>query len=142
MQRILLPLLKIALVVSINTAIAGEGNIEPNRFAEVDFSSAYNDNGGFYNASNHPNFIIKISSLNFRRYNHSVCLISHRVNHFILINTSRRRHSVAQLITEKAKFLNRRYRYARYLGFGSYSVHAGFGNVVRSEGKSIRCIKN
>jgi hypothetical protein len=33
-------LLKIALVVSINTAIAGEGNIEPNRFAEVDFSSA------------------------------------------------------------------------------------------------------
>jgi hypothetical protein len=58
----------------------------------VDFSSAYN--------------IIKISSLNFRRYNHSVCLISHRVNHFILINTSRRRHSVAQLITEKAKFLN------------------------------------
>jgi hypothetical protein len=40
-------LLKIALVVSINTAIAGEGNIEPNRFAEVDFSSAYNDNGAF-----------------------------------------------------------------------------------------------
>ncbi|CAC9434839.1 hypothetical protein BSPLISOX_1065 [uncultured Gammaproteobacteria bacterium] len=37
---------------------------------------------------------------------------------------------------------NWRYRYARYLGFGSYSVHAGFGNVVRSEGRSIRCIKN
>jgi hypothetical protein len=38
-------LLKIALVVSINT-IAGKDNIEPNRFAEMDFSSAYND--GFY----------------------------------------------------------------------------------------------
>jgi hypothetical protein len=34
-------LLKIALVVSINT-IAGKDNIEPNRFAEMDFSSAYN----------------------------------------------------------------------------------------------------
>jgi hypothetical protein len=44
---------KIALVVSINT-IAGKDNIEPNRFAEMDFSSAYND--GFYNASNHPNY--------------------------------------------------------------------------------------
>jgi hypothetical protein len=33
-------LLKIALVVSITTAIAGEGNIEPNRFTEVDTSSA------------------------------------------------------------------------------------------------------
>jgi hypothetical protein len=32
-------LLKIALVVSINT-IAGKDNIEPNRFAEMDFSSA------------------------------------------------------------------------------------------------------
>jgi hypothetical protein len=41
---------------SVLIAVAGEGNIEPNRFAEVDFSSAYNDNGGFYNASNHPNF--------------------------------------------------------------------------------------
>jgi hypothetical protein len=40
-------LLKIALVVSINTAIAGEGNIELNRFTEVDTSSAYNDNGGY-----------------------------------------------------------------------------------------------
>jgi hypothetical protein len=37
-------LLKIALVVSINTAIAGGGNIELNRFTEVDTSSAYNDN--------------------------------------------------------------------------------------------------
>ena len=27
-----------------------------NRFTEVDFSSANNDNGGYYNASNHPNF--------------------------------------------------------------------------------------
>jgi hypothetical protein len=46
-------LLKIAFVVSINTAIAGGGSIKLNRFTEVDFSSAYNnDNGGFYNASN------------------------------------------------------------------------------------------
>jgi hypothetical protein len=45
-------LLKIAFVVSINTAIAGGGSIKLNRFTEVDFSSAYNnDNGGFYNAS-------------------------------------------------------------------------------------------
>jgi hypothetical protein len=27
-----------------------------NRFTEVDVSSAYNDNDGYYNASNHPNF--------------------------------------------------------------------------------------
>jgi hypothetical protein len=41
-------LLKIAFVVSINTAIAGGGSIKLNRFTEVDFSSAYNnDNGGF-----------------------------------------------------------------------------------------------
>jgi hypothetical protein len=26
-----------------------------NRFTEVDVSSANNDNGGYYNASNHPN---------------------------------------------------------------------------------------
>jgi alpha-tubulin suppressor-like RCC1 family protein len=49
-------LLKIAvLAVLINTAIAGEGSIELNRFTEVDVSSANNDSGGYYNASNHPN---------------------------------------------------------------------------------------
>jgi hypothetical protein len=48
-------LLKIAvLAVLINTAIAGEGSIELNRFTEVDVSSANNDSGGYYNASNHP----------------------------------------------------------------------------------------
>jgi hypothetical protein len=30
-------------------------SVELNRFTEVDTSSANNDNGGFYNASNHPN---------------------------------------------------------------------------------------
>jgi hypothetical protein len=49
-------LLKIALVVSINTAIAGGSSIELNRFTEVDVSSANNDNAGYYNASNHPNY--------------------------------------------------------------------------------------
>jgi hypothetical protein len=53
------------LVVSINT-IAGKDNIEPNRFAEMDFSSAYND--GFYNASNHPNY--NAFGLNKSWYNH------------------------------------------------------------------------
>ncbi len=33
-------------------------------------------------------------------------IISYRINYLILINTSRRRNSVAQPITEKAKFLN------------------------------------
>ncbi|CAC9635067.1 hypothetical protein [bacterium endosymbiont of Bathymodiolus sp. 5 South] len=33
-------------------------------------------------------------------------MINHRVNYLIPINTSRHRNSVAQLITEKAKFLN------------------------------------
>jgi alpha-tubulin suppressor-like RCC1 family protein len=42
------------LAVLINTAIAGEGSIELNRFTEVDVSSANNDSGGYYNASNHP----------------------------------------------------------------------------------------
>ncbi|VVH66508.1 hypothetical protein BSPLISOX_2638 [uncultured Gammaproteobacteria bacterium] len=37
---------------------------------------------------------------------------------------------------------NRWYRYARYLGFGDYSVHAEFANVERSTSSSIRCIKN
>ncbi|CAC9435438.1 hypothetical protein [uncultured Gammaproteobacteria bacterium] len=34
------------------------------------------------------------------------------------------------------------YRYARYLYFGRHSTHSAFHNVERSEGKSIRCIKN
>jgi hypothetical protein len=33
-------------------------------------------------------------------------MISHRVNYLIPINTSRYRNSVAQLTTEKVKFLN------------------------------------
>ena len=33
-------------------------------------------------------------------------------------------------------------RYARYLSFGDYSVHAEFANVERSTSSSIRCIKN
>jgi hypothetical protein len=33
-------------------------------------------------------------------------MVSHRVNYLTLINTSQCRHSVAQLTTEKAKFLN------------------------------------
>ncbi|VVH66506.1 hypothetical protein BSPLISOX_2636 [uncultured Gammaproteobacteria bacterium] len=37
---------------------------------------------------------------------------------------------------------NRWYRYARYLGFGDYSVYAEFANVERSTSSSIRCIKN
>jgi hypothetical protein len=93
------------------------------------------------------------------------------------------RNSVAQLTTEKVKFLNlvianelvlklpvagtrlrwtgglgnmgdvayywtrsvpdsQLYRYARYLYFGKHSTHPAFYNVERSEGKSIRCIKN
>jgi hypothetical protein len=48
-------LFKIALIVSISTAVAGGSSVELNRFTEVDTSSANNDNGGFYNASNHPN---------------------------------------------------------------------------------------
>ncbi|VVH58895.1 hypothetical protein BSPCLSOX_1674 [uncultured Gammaproteobacteria bacterium] len=48
-------LFKVALVVSISTAVAGGSSVGLNRFTEVDTSSANNDNGGFYNASNHPN---------------------------------------------------------------------------------------
>jgi hypothetical protein len=83
-------------------------------------------------------------------------MINHRVNYLIPTNTSQCRHSVAQLTTEKAKFLNgdvayywtrsvpdsQLYRYARYLYFGKHSTHPAFYNVERSEGKSIRCIKN
>jgi lactoylglutathione lyase len=32
--------------------------------------------------------------------------------------------------------------YARYLGFGDYSVYAEFANVEHSTSSSIRCIKN
>jgi hypothetical protein len=34
-----------------------ERSAEKWRFAEVDYSSAINNFGGFYNASNHPNWI-------------------------------------------------------------------------------------
>jgi hypothetical protein len=113
-------------------------------------------------------------------------MVSHRVNYLVPTNTSQCRYSVAQLTTEKAKFLNNNpaasafnsvlklpvagtrlrwtgglgnignvayywtrsipdsqlYRYARYLYFGKHSTHPAFYNVERSEGKSIRCIKN
>ncbi len=37
---------------------------------------------------------------------------------------------------------NWRYRYARDLAFGRYSIHPEFYNSERSAGESIRCIKN
>jgi hypothetical protein len=99
-------------------------------------------------------------------------MVSYRVNYLIPINisglseqthntripltanTSRCRHSVAQLIhirrtgrlgnvgyvgyywTRSVVPTNRWYRYARYLGFGDYSVHAEFANVERSTSSS------
>jgi hypothetical protein len=62
----------------------------------MDFSSAYND--GFYNASNHPNY----NAFATLQTNGSIMAWGNSNS----VNTSQCRHSVAQLTTEKAKFLN------------------------------------
>jgi hypothetical protein len=43
-------------IVSLTVNVQDPTISKLNRFTEVDVSSAYNDNDGYYNASNHPNF--------------------------------------------------------------------------------------
>jgi hypothetical protein len=46
-----------AIEPSVLVNVQGPAISKLNRFTEVDFSSANNDNGGYYNASNHPKAI-------------------------------------------------------------------------------------